>query len=226
MKFTYYGHSCFSLEIKGKHLLFDPFVTGNELAKDIQVHEIPADYILVSHGHGDHVGDLEAIAKRTQATCISNFEIVNWISQQGIQHVHPMNHGGKFTFDFGTVKYVNAVHSSILPDGTNGGNPGGFVLQTSAGNVYFAGDTALHMDMQLIPKSTKLDVAILPIGDNFTMGYEDALLAAEMVQCRKVVGVHFDTFGYIKIDHAKAKKHFADAGYELILPTIGEVLDI
>ena len=226
MKFTYYGHSCFALEIKGKQVLFDPFITGNELAGSIRANEVPADYILVSHGHGDHMGDLISIANRTQALCISNFEIVTWAMQQGIKNVHPMNHGGKAVFDFGTVKYVNAVHSSLLPDGTNGGNPGGFVLKTSEGNVYFAGDTALHMDMQLIRKFCKIDLAVLPVGDNFTMGYEDALLAAEMVQCRNVVGVHFDTFGYIKINHSKAQKYFSDAGYKLTLPAVGDTFEV
>lgn len=226
MNFTYYGQSCFKIEVAGKHLLFDPFITGNELAKDIDVDNIKADYILVSHGHGDHVGDLIRIAKRTDATVISNFEITEWCGQQGISNVHPLNHGGKRDFEFGSVKYVNAIHSSVLPDGTYGGNPGGFVITTAEGNFYYSGDTALTMDMQLIPRFAKLDVAILPVGDNFTMGAEDAVMAAEFIQCKKIIGVHFDTFGYIKIDHEKTKKVFQNAGLDFILPKIGEIISL
>ena len=226
MKFTYYGQSCFSIEVSGKHLLFDPFITGNELAKEIDVNSIKADYILVSHGHEDHVGDLLLIAQRTQAKVISNFEITEWCEKQGINNTHPLNHGGKYAFDFGTIKYVNAVHSSVLPDGTYGGNPGGFVVTTSEGNFYFSGDTALTMDMQLIPRFAKLDFALLPIGDNFTMGAEDAVIAAELIQCKKIIGVHFDTFGYIKIDHDKTKNIFKNAGLDFILPNIGETISL
>lgn len=226
MKFTFYRQACFSIEVVGKHILFDPFITGNELAKDIDVESIKADYILVSHGHGDHVGDLISIAKRTNATVVSNFEIAEWCEHQGMKNVHPMNHGGKWEFDFGAVKCVNAVHSSVLPDGTYGGNPMGFVVTTKEGNFYFAGDTALTMDMQLIPRFAKLDFAILPIGDNFTMGADDAIIAAEFIQCKKIIGVHFDTFGYIKIDHEQTKKKLADAGLDFILPEIGKTIEI
>lgn len=226
MNFTYYGQSCFAIETAGKHLLFDPFITGNELAKNIDVDSIKADYILVSHGHGDHVGDLIPIARRTNATVISNFEIIEWCGKHGISNGHPMNLGGKRVFDFGMVKYVNAIHSSVLPDGTYGGNPGGFVVTTAEGNFYYSGDTALTMDMQLIPRFTTLDLAIFPIGDNFTMGAEDAVTAAEFIQCKKIIGVHFDTFGYIKIDHEKTKKVFQNAGLDFILPKIGETISL
>ncbi len=226
MKFSYYGHSCFSVEIAGKHILFDPFITGNELAKDIDINNIPADYILVSHGHGDHVGDLVSIAKRTGATVVSAFEITEWAGKQGITNVHPLNFGGKKQFDWGTVKYVPAAHSSVLPDGTYGGNPGGFVVTTNEGNFYFAGDTCLMLDMQLIPRFAKLDFAILPIGDNFTMGADEAIIAAEFIQCKKIIGVHFDTFGYIKIDHKAVTEQFTAAGLELTLPEIGATINI
>jgi len=226
VKLTYYGQSCFSVVIMGKHILFDPFITGNELAKHIDVDQIPADYILISHGHGDHIADTESIAKRTKATCVSNFEIINWLASKGCLNGHPMNHGGSWSFDFGRVKLVNAIHSSVLPDGTGGGNPGGFVITSAEGNFYFAGDTALTMDMQLIPKFARLDFAVLPIGDNFTMGYQDALMAAEMVGCKKIVGVHYDTFGYIRIDHQAALACFGGAGYNLLLPGIGETIEV
>jgi L-ascorbate metabolism protein UlaG (beta-lactamase superfamily) len=225
MKFTFYGHACFAVEVSGKKLLFDPFITGNELAKNIDIKAIEADYILVSHGHGDHVGDLLAIAKNTGATVISNAEITSWVAKQGYDNVHPMNFGPR-EFDFGMVHYVPAMHSSGLPDGSYGGNPGGFVVRTDEINFYFAGDTCVTMDMQLIPRYAKLDVAILPIGGNFTMNAEEAVIAAEFVQCDKVVGVHFDTFGYIVIDHGKAIDTFKQKGKELILPEIGKTIDI
>ncbi len=226
MRLTYYGHACFSIEVEGKILLFDPFITGNELAKDIDVNSISADYILVSHGHQDHTLDLVTIAGRTGARVISNFEIINWLANQGISNGHPMNHGGKWDFDFGTVKFVNAIHSSSFADGTYAGNPGGFVIKSEEGTFYYSGDTALTMDMQLIPRFFKLDFAILPIGDDFTMGYEEALMAAQMVACKKVVGIHFDTFDLVKLDKNKAKAHFNEGGVELILPEIGETVEV
>src|ERR1043165_146381 len=168
MNFTFYGHSCFSIEVAGKKLLFDPFITGNELARDIDVNSIEADYILISHGHGDHVGDLVSIAKRTGAQVIGAYEGILWAQQQGVENGHGMNYG-TFNFDFGEARFVPAWHSSGLPDGSYGGNPGGWLIKTAEGNFYFAGDTCLSMEMQLIPRYTKLDFAILPIGGNFTM---------------------------------------------------------
>lgn len=222
MKFTFYGQATFAVEMNGKNLVFDPFISPNEKAKDIDPKSIPADYVLISHGHGDHVADVETIGKNTNAKLISNYETVSYYGEKGLQG-HPLNHGGKWKFDFGTVKYVNAVHSSVLPDGTYAGNPGGFVIWDDAKCFYFAGDTALTMDMKLIPMTCpKLDLAILPIGDNFTMGYEDAAIAAEFIECDTIIGCHYDTFGYIEIDHDAAKKAFAAKGKELILLSIGE----
>ena len=226
MRLTYYGHSCFGIETKGKNLLFDPFISPNELASGVDVDTVPADYILVSHGHEDHVADVESIASRTGATIISNFEIVSWFGEKGLEKGHPMNHGGSWGFDFGRVKYVNAVHSSVLPDGAYGGNPGGFVIENDDNAFYFAGDTALTMDMKLLAESHQLDFCVLPIGDNFTMGIDDAVKAAQFVNCKKVVGVHYDTFGYIKIDQDEAKQAFTRAGIDLILPGIGETINI
>jgi L-ascorbate metabolism protein UlaG (beta-lactamase superfamily) len=226
MKITYYGHASFSLEMKGKDVVFDPFISPNELAKSIDVQQLKADYILLSHGHGDHVADAEGIATRTGATIVSNAEIADWYGQKGIKS-HGMNHGGKWKFDFGIVKYVNAVHSSGLPDGSYGGNPGGFVIWNDEHCFYFAGDTALTMDMKLIPMTCpKLDFAILPLGDNFTMGYEDAVIASDFIECEKIIGCHYDTFGLIKIDHEAAKSAFAKRGKELILLSIGESLEL
>ena len=222
MKFNFYGHACFSVETAGKTLLFDPFITGNEKASHIQLDSIKADYILLSHGHADHTLDAVALAQRTGATCIANWEIAQWLGAQGLQKVHPMNLGGKWKFDFGTVWLVNAVHSSSLPDGTYGGNPGGFIVQTIEGTFYYAGDTALFSDMKIFGKQHELDFVVLPIGDNFTMGIDDALRAAKWLKCNEVVGVHYDTFGFIVIDHNEARERFERKGITLHLPGIGD----
>lgn len=226
MKFTYYGHSCFQVETNGKNILFDPFITKNELAKHIDIEQINCDYIAISHGHFDHIADAIAIAKRTNATVICAYEVYQWLEKQGLKNFRPMNPGGKWTSDFGTIKCVSAVHSSSLPDGSYGANPMGFVLKSEEGDFYYSGDTALTMDMQLIPRWAKLHFAVLPIGDNFTMDVEDAIAAADFVQCNKIIGVHYDTFGFIVIDHEAAKEKFAQAGKELILLNIGQTIEI
>jgi L-ascorbate metabolism protein UlaG (beta-lactamase superfamily) len=227
MNFTYYGHSCFSVEVKGTKLLFDPFITPNELAnKVIDVDTIAADYILVSHGHADHIADCVRIAGRTGAKVICSWEIYEWLGKQGIENMHPMNTGGKWNFGDFTVKVVVAQHSSGLPDGTYGGNPFGFIIYTEEGNFYYSGDTALTLDMQLIPGWAELRFAVLPIGDNFTMDVADAVQCARMVKCQQIIGVHYDTFGFIKIDHEKAKKAFADTSANLHLLNIGETIKL
>lgn len=225
MELTFYGHACFSVKTQDKIILFDPFISPNPKAAHIDVATLAADYILLSHGHEDHVADAENIAKRTGAKLVSNFEIVSWYEKKGIENVHPMNHGGKWKFDFGTVKYTNAVHSSMLPDGSYGGNPGGFIVNTDK-SFYYSGDTALTMDMKLIGNTEKLDYAVLPIGDNFTMGIEDAITAAEFINCNKIIGVHYDTFGYIEINKNEAIDKFKSRGKELILPEIGETIKL
>jgi L-ascorbate metabolism protein UlaG (beta-lactamase superfamily) len=222
MKVTYYGHACFAAQVANKTLLFDPFITGNELAKAIDLTAVPADYILISHGHADHLADAAAIAKRTGATIVSNYEVTVWYNQQGLTKTHPLNHGGGWRFEFGRVKFVNAVHSSSLPDGTYGGNPGGFVVESAEGNFYYSGDTALTMDMKLIGESTRLTFAALPIGDNFTMGVDDAIKAAEFVRCREILGLHYNTFPPIRIDPPAAIERFKAAGQHLHLLQPGE----
>lgn len=212
MKLTYYGHSSFGVEIKGRKIVFDPFITHNELARSIDVNRIEADYIFVSHGHGDHISDLVTLAARTGAKVVGAFELTEWVAKQGVSNVHPMNTGGKWQFDFGTVKCVVAHHSGGLPDGSYGGNPMGFLFMTGEGNFYYSGDTALTFDMELIPRWAKLDFAMLPIGDNFTMGVDDAIIAAEFIECNRIVGMHYDTFGYIKIDKEEASRKFTAAG--------------
>lgn len=221
MKITFYGHASIGIEVGGKHILVDPFISANPLAENVDINTIKADYILLTHAHGDHILDVEAIAERTEAVIVSNAEIASYYASKGFQ-AHPMNHGGSWNFDFGKVKYVNAIHSSSFPDGTNGGNPGGFVIEGEHKNIYIAGDTALTMDMKLIPMRTKLDLAILPIGDNFTMDIEDAIIASDFIECNKVLGYHYDTFGYIEIDHKVAIQKFSDQGKDLMLLKIGE----
>jgi L-ascorbate metabolism protein UlaG (beta-lactamase superfamily) len=226
MKLTYYGHSCFSVEIGGKTLLFDPFITPNSLASHIKIDTIKADYMLITHGHYDHIHDAVDIAKRTDAMVISNFEIVVWLGKQGVEKAHPLNHGGGKTFEFGRVKFLNAIHSSQLPDGSYGGNPGGFLVQDAQEAFYYSGDTALTHDMSFVAQDATLRFAVLPIGDNFTMGPHDAAKAAGLLKCRRVVGVHYDTFPPIKIDHAEADSIFARAGVKLELVPIGGSLDL
>ena len=225
MKFTYYGHSCFSVQTSGKTLLFDPFISGNPLASGIKIKSIKADYILISHGHEDHIADAVALAKQTGAKVISNFEIHHWLGKQGVGNTHPMNHGGKALFDFGTVKYVSAIHSSMLPDGSYGGNPGGFVIDSKEGSFYYSGDTALTRDMRLISEGTELKFAVLCIGDNFTMGPEDAVRAASLIRCRQIVGVHYDTFPAIRLDKEQAVRIFQLAERDLHLVPIGDTIE-
>lgn len=226
MNITYYGHSCFGVEINGKHLVFDPFITPNELAKNISLSLVKADYILISHGHEDHIADAEQLAKLTGAKLICSWEINVWFGAKGLTNIHPMNIGGKVKFDFGSVKAVAAVHSSGLPDGTYGGSPMGFVIESSEGDFYYAGDTALTYDMKLIGDYRKIDFAFLPIGDNFTMGVDNAIIACEFIKCNKVIGMHYDTFGYIVINKEEAVKKFERSGNELVLMEIGQKLTI
>ncbi|SFG55056.1 metal-dependent hydrolase [Pedobacter insulae] len=225
MKYTYYGQSSFLIETETTKLLFDPFISENPLAKEIDLTKIEADYILVSHGHGDHVGDLVSLAKQTKATIIAIPEVIAWVTKQGIENVHPMNFG-KFKFDFGTVRMVWATHSAGLPDGSYGGNPAGFVLELDNKQIYFAGDTGLTLEMKLLADLYKLDYAILPIGGNYTMDIDDAVIAADYINCSKIIGVHYDTFPVIEIDSKLAIESFKRAQKQLLLPAIGETISL
>lgn len=225
MKITFYGHASLGIEVGGKNIIVDPYISPNPKASHIDVNALKADYILLTHAHGDHIADVETIAKNTKAIIVSNAEIAGYFANKGFNS-HPMNHGGSWNFDFGKVKFVQAIHSSSFPDGSYGGNPGGFVIEGEHKNIYIAGDTALTFDMQLIPLRTNLDLAILPIGNNFTMDVEDAIIAADFVECDKVLGYHFDTFGYIEINHQEAVKKFFDAGKDLMLLEIGTSIEL
>ncbi len=225
MKITFYGHASLGIEIGAKNIIIDPYISPNPKASHIDVKALKADYILLTHAHGDHIADVETIAKNTNATIVSNAEIASYYDKKGFK-THPMNHGGSWSFDFGKVKLVNAIHSSSFPDGTYGGNPGGFVIEGEYKNIYIAGDTALTFDMQLIPFRTNLDLAVLPIGNNFTMDIEDAIIASDFVECDKILGYHFDTFGYIEINHQEAVKKFFDAGKDLMLLEIGASIEL
>ncbi|HMN05430.1 MAG TPA: metal-dependent hydrolase [Flavobacteriales bacterium] len=224
MKLTYYGQSCIGVQFGDFHLLFDPFISGNPLAKAIDVGGIPATHVLITHGHGDHVADAEAILKRTGAMLVSNFEICEWFAAKGITTYNPMNIGGQVDLGPFKVKYTMAQHSSTLPDGTPGGSPGAFVVFTPEGNFHHAGDTALMLDMQLL-KRHNLRFACLPIGDNFTMGVDDAVEAAQYMGVDTVVGMHYNTFPLINIDTVAATASFAKAGIKLLLPAIGSTIE-
>ncbi len=225
MKYTYLGQSCFLLETDSLKLLFDPFISPNHLAKNIDVEAIRADYILVSHGHGDHVADLVSLAKQTGATVIAVPEIIDWVMKQGVEQVHPMNYG-KYAFDWGTVRMVWATHSSGLPDGSYGGNPAGFVIEIEEKQIYFAGDTGLTLEMKLLAELHRLDYAILPIGGNYTMDFNDAVIAARYVNCDRVIGVHYNTFPVISIDPQQAMESFRREQKQLLLPAIGETISL
>jgi L-ascorbate metabolism protein UlaG (beta-lactamase superfamily) len=225
MKITFLGHACLQIELQDSTLIVDPFISGNPKNNTIQLSDLKADYILITHAHQDHTLDVEDLANQTGATLISNYEIITHYGAKGIQG-HPMNHGGSYEFDFGELKYVNAIHSSSFADGSYGGQPGGFILSAEGKSIYIAGDTALTYDMKLFGSEFDLSLAILPIGDNFTMGYADALKASQFLNCNRVLGYHFDTFGYIEIDHETAVNYFLDQGSNLELLEIGESLSL
>ncbi|WP_366918968.1 metal-dependent hydrolase [uncultured Gimesia sp.] len=197
---TWLGHSTFQIETAGKIIILDPFFTGNPNAS-ISANEAKTDAIIVSHGHGDHVGDTVEIAKRTNALVIANYEIIEWMGKQGVENVHPQHIGGAHKYDFGTVKLTIAHHGSMLPDGSNGGSPCGILLKLEEGTIYFAADTGLFSDMRLIGEEG-VDLAILPIGDNFTMGPDDSVKATSMIAPKRVMPMHYNTWPLIEQDAA------------------------
>lgn len=224
-KLTWYSHACFLIQTDGTNLLVDPFFSGNPLSP-IQADQVKPDYILVSHGHGDHLGDTVAIAKRTGATVISNFEIHNWLAAQGVESLHPQHIGGGFNYPWGRVKLTIAHHGSALPDGSYGGNPCGFLFYIDRRKIYHACDTGLFYDMKLIGEEG-IDLAILPIGDNFTMGPDDALRAVKLIEPKQVVPIHYNTFDVIKQDpHAWAQRVYTETGAEVTVLKPGQDLTL
>jgi len=223
--FTWYGHATLGLTVGEHKLLVDPFFTGNPVAP-ITADEALADFILITHGHGDHVGDAQAIAKRNNALIISNFEIAGWFAEQGLES-HAQHLGGGFHHPFGYLKLTLALHGSALPDGGYGGNPAGLLLTTPNGKkIYMAGDTGLFGDMQLIGDEG-IDLAVIPIGDNYTMGPDDALRAVKLLRPKQVVPIHYNTWPLIEQDpHAWKARVEAETSAKVVVLKPGESLDL
>jgi L-ascorbate metabolism protein UlaG (beta-lactamase superfamily) len=225
IKVTWYSHACFLIETDGGKLLIDPFITDNPMSP-INADAVDADYILVSHGHGDHLGDTVNIAQRTGAMVISNYEIQNWLLGQGIENVHPQHIGGGFDYPWGRVKLTHALHGSALPDGSYGGNPCGFLLYLQGKKLYHACDTGLFYDMKLIGEEG-IDLAILPIGDNFTMGPDDALRAVKLIEPAHVIPIHYNTFDVIKQDpHAWANRVKEETSAKVTVMNPGDHIEL
>ena len=224
VELTWLGHATWAIDADGTQIVVDPFLKPNNPSAEVAVDGLHPAFILVTHGHGDHVADLVALAKRSGAQVICNHEISVWLGNHGVSNAHGMNHGGSWTFPFGRVKMVTAVHSSQLPDGSYGGNPGGYVINFNDGHdVYFAGDTALTYDMKLIGETGGVDLAVLPIGDNFTMGPDDAVMAAQWVKAKHVLPTHYNTWPLIAVDaSAFAKKLVREAGIDCTVLRVGE----
>ncbi|MBT3390378.1 MAG: metal-dependent hydrolase [Chloroflexi bacterium] len=201
LKYIWYGHGTMGLETNGHKIVIDPFFTGNPAASTT-AEAVEADFIIVSHGHGDHIADAVAIGQRTGALTIANFEIINWLGSQGLEKLHPQHIGGGFKHPFGYLKLTHALHGSGLPDGSYGGNPAGLLLTTHEGQkVYLACDTGLFASMKLIGEEG-IDLAVLPIGDNFTMGPDDALRAVKLLNPKHVIPAHYNTWPLIEQDAA------------------------
>lgn len=227
MKISFHGHSVVKVETNGKTIIVDPFITGNS-STDLNADNLKVDVILLTHGHNDHVGDTVELAKKNDALVVAPFELATFLSWKGVK-IHPMHIGGSYTFDFGKVKLTHAFHGSSYEDAENQtitytGMPAGILLTIDGKTMYHAGDTALFSDMKLIGELNSIDVAFLPIGDNFTMGIEDALIAAKWLQAKKVVPIHYNTFPIIEQDPTEfTNKLPEDVG---VLLNVGESIEL
>lgn len=228
MKLTYYGHSAFQIETNGTTLLFDPFITGNKHTEGVVTADaLHPDVILLTHAHSDHWGDTVEIAKRTGALVVANFEITQYLSEQhGYDNIQPMNTGGSWTFDWGRVKQTYARHSSSFPDGTYGGNPNGYLVEIEGKCLYDLGDTDPFYEMTWIGEEYDVDVALMPIGDCFTMGPQDAVRAARMIQPKLSLPLHYNTFPYIEVDVERWTNLMREGGFQTKVPAPGETLDL
>ncbi len=220
MKLKYFAHSAFSLEIEGKHILIDPFLDDNP-SSPVKSNEVEADYIILTHGHNDHVGDTVKIAERTDAMIIGVYELVNYFSKLGFR-THAMHIGGSHVFDFGKVKLTTAAHGSITPDFGYGGLAAGVIISANGKAIYHTGDTGLFGDMKLIGELNAIDILLLPIGDNFTMGIDDAVKAVEFINPKLCVPMHYNTFPIIETDPQVFLEKVSAAGFKAKLMGFGE----
>jgi L-ascorbate metabolism protein UlaG (beta-lactamase superfamily) len=224
MKIKYHGHSFVQIENEKHSILIDPFVSGNPMTKT-KVEELKCDYVILTHGHGDHTSDAITVAQKNKAMIISSFEIANYAESHKVK-AHPLGIGGGYNFSFGRVKLTIAHHSSSFSDGSYAGNPAGVIVTMDGKTIYHAGDTGLFYDMKLIGEMNKIDVAFLPIGDNFTMGVDDAVKATEFINAGITVPIHYNTFDIIHINPEDFKKKVESIGKKCKIIGIGDSIEI
>lgn len=228
MKLTYFGHSAFQFEMGGANILLDPFITGNMHTDGVVVAEsLSPDFILLTHAHGDHWGDTADIATRSGATVVGNFEITQYLtSNHGHENVQPLNTGGAWTFDWGRVTQTYARHSSAFPDGTYGGNPNGYMIEAEGKVIYAMGDTSPFSEMEWLGKDYDIDIALMPIGDCFTMGPSASIRAANMIQAALTIPIHYNTFPLIEVDTSEWLDLMSNAGHNARVLTPGETIEV
>ena len=224
MNIKYLGHSGFQFECCMKYVVVDPFISGNPLAKT-SVRDIKCQDILITHGHGDHIGDAITIAKNNKAKITAIFEIANYCANQGVETIG-MNFGGKIKYDWGSAILTPATHSSQLPNGEYAGAAGSYVIEMCGHKIYHAGDTGLHYNMKMVKEVYKPDLALLPIGDHFTMGIDDAVIAAEWLGVKHVIPMHYNTFPPIQADPNEYAAKLKDKGIECTILVPNQVIEL